>query len=220
LVQTRQLSREDWLKAARLAMVSSGIGDVKVDRLAKKLGVTRGSFYWHFKDHKDLLDALLQDWEVRNQYEIAQVRTRWARSDPDLSEIVAIWLGADPTFPAYDMAIRIWARKSPEVAAAVNRVDDAWVGLIEELFRREHFDEDEVFVRARVVYFHQIGYHALAIREDLDERLRLAPFYYKALTGKEPGDKFRATIAEIAEQAAASRTKRVRKRTAAAATAS
>ena len=180
--------------------VSSGIDDVKVDRLAKKMRVTRGSFYWHFENREDLQDALLQDWEVRNHFEMAQIRTRWSRSEPDLSEIVAIWLGEDPNFPSYDMAIRSWARKNNAVAAAVHRIDEAWVELIVELFRREHYSEDESFVRARIIYFHQVGYYALAISEDLAERIRLAPYYYKALTGREPGEKFRKTLEAFSRQ--------------------
>ena len=200
MVQHRQLNREDWLAVARKTLVASGIDDVKVERLAAKMRVTRGSFYWHFENRRDLLDALLNDWEVRNHFEMAQIRTRWSRSEPDLSEIVAIWIGGDPDFPSYDMAIRGWARKSPSVSEAVVRIDEAWVALIAELFRREDYSEDESFVRARVIYFHQVGYHALGIHEDVRERIRLAPLYYKALTGKEPGTKLRRTLDILSRQ--------------------
>jgi AcrR family transcriptional regulator len=200
LVQHRQLNREDWLAAARKALIASGIDDVKVERLAAKMRVSRGSFYWHFENRRDLLDALLNDWEVRNHFEMAQIRTRWSRSEPDLSEIVAIWIGGDPNFPSYDMAVRGWARKSESVSEAVVRIDEAWVALIAELFRREDYSEDESFVRARVIYFHQIGYHALGIHEEISERIRLAPLYYKALTGKEPGAKLRRTLDILSRQ--------------------
>ena len=58
----RQLSREDWTEAARKQLVAAGIEEVKVDRLARKMKVTRGSFYWHFKNRKDLLDSVLRVW--------------------------------------------------------------------------------------------------------------------------------------------------------------
>ncbi|MEI9851478.1 MAG: TetR/AcrR family transcriptional regulator [Sphingomonas sp.] len=69
-----RLGREDWIALARKVLVQSGIEDVKVVPLADRMQVTRGSFYWHFANRKDLLDALLSDWEVRNYFEIAQVR--------------------------------------------------------------------------------------------------------------------------------------------------
>ncbi len=108
-----RLTREDWLATAKTALVASGIDDVKVDRLAKRMNVTRGSFYYHFKDRQDLVDALLRDWEVRNRVEIAQVRDRWAAAGPDLSEVVAIWLGEEAGALAFDLAIRHWARRRP-----------------------------------------------------------------------------------------------------------
>ncbi len=60
---TPQLSRRDWVVAALAALSQGGVAAVKVDRLATRLKVTRGSFYWHFKAHADLLGAMLDFWE-------------------------------------------------------------------------------------------------------------------------------------------------------------
>jgi AcrR family transcriptional regulator len=198
---SRQLSREDWITEARKALVKSGIDDVKVDQLAKTMRVTRGSFYWHFEGRQALLDALLQDWEVRNHGELAQVRDRWSVSDPDLSEIVAIWLAEEPGFPAFDMAVRIWARKSPSVARAVRRIDSAWITLLTDLFRHSGFNETHSLVRARIAYFHQIGYYALAHPDSLKDRLQLAPDYYRSLTGREPGAKLARVLSQFGRAA-------------------
>ncbi|WP_176141595.1 TetR/AcrR family transcriptional regulator [Sphingopyxis flava] len=182
----RRLTREDWLAIAKKALVASGIDDVKIDRLARRMKVTRGSFYYHFADRKDLHAALLRDWEVRNGVEIAQVRDRWALDEPDLTEIAATWLRNDSGFLAFDMAVRMWARKSPSVARVVHRTDKAWVDLLTDLFCQSGYSDDEALVRARITYFHQIGYYALDVRETLEERLRLVPIYYAVLSGKPP----------------------------------
>lgn len=60
------LGRADWIKAALKLLVAEGESAVRITRLSEALGVTRGSFYWHFKDRADLLDALLETWERRN----------------------------------------------------------------------------------------------------------------------------------------------------------
>jgi AcrR family transcriptional regulator len=60
------LGREDWVRAARAALIREGINAVNVLPLSSRLRVTRGGFYWHFKDRADLLDALLTDWEANN----------------------------------------------------------------------------------------------------------------------------------------------------------
>ena len=182
----RRLTRADWINVATTVLVKSGIDDVKVDRLATRMKVTRGSFYWHFEDRQALLDALLDDWRSRNVREIEQIGAKWAATPPEFSELIRTWLGEDPLVPQIDMAIRAWAKKSQAVAKLVHQVDDDWVALLQDFFARAGLGPDESLVRARVVYFHQIGYYALAIEEDLEVRARLVPFYYEVLTGQRP----------------------------------
>src|SRR5690606_20790220 len=132
--------------------------------------------------------ALLHDWEVKNYLAISTIRARWASSAPDLTELIELWVEEGTESPAFGMAIRTWARGDADVEEVMHRVDNEWINLMQLLFSPEIYDESERLVRARVVYFHQVGYHALAMREPQEERLRLIPYYYKVLTGREPGD--------------------------------
>ncbi|MBB4633704.1 TetR/AcrR family transcriptional regulator [Sphingosinicella soli] len=206
---SRRLGREDWVGAARKALVEWGIHDVKVDRLARLLRVSRGSFYWHFKRRSELLDALLTDWEARNYFEIAQVRARWARSAPDIATVIALWLSEDPNVLSFDMAVRAWARRAPEVAQSVRRIDRAWIELLQDYFERDGLPKDEAVVRARVSYFHQIGYWALDLEEEPGERLRLVPTYYEVLTGRKPSPE----LGRLLKEHAAAKPKRRAKNT-------
>lgn len=178
-----RLTREDWVEWARKALIASGIDDVKVDVLARRLKVTRGSFYWHFKHRQELLDSLLDDWVANNRAEIAAVEKRATEGASGLTEMFKVWLGEDPNFPAFDIAIRVWARKSKAVALRVREIDEAWVALFRDFFESSGMEKTEAFVRARIMYFHQIGYYALSIRETLEERSKLGPVYFQALTG-------------------------------------
>ena len=196
----RRLTREDWVDVAQKVLVTSGIDDVKVDRLAKRMKVTRGSFYWHFEDRQALLDALLEDWRAHNVREIEQIASRWATTPLDFGEVIRIWLGEDPIVPQLDTAIRAWARKTPAVAKLVHETDDAWVTLLRSHFTRMGLGADESLVRARIVYFHQIGYYALAIEEDMAERVRLAPFYNEVLTGKPATPEMDAMLGSLLER--------------------
>lgn len=200
MVISRRLTREDWIAAARKTLVKSGIDDVKVDRLAKRMKVTRGSFYWHFEDRQALLDALLDDWRGRNVREIEQIAARWATKPLDFVEVIRIWLGEDPIVPQFDTAIRAWARKSSAVAKLVHQTDEAWVTLLQSHFTRMGLGPDESLVRARIVYFHQIGYYALAIDEDISERVRLAPFYNEVLTGQKATPELEAMLRSLIER--------------------
>ena len=66
----RDLGRDDWLQAARLALLKGGVEAVRVERLSRDLHVTKGSFYWHFKHREELLELLLREWEEELLQEI------------------------------------------------------------------------------------------------------------------------------------------------------
>lgn len=198
---TARLSREDWIEAARKVLIASGVDDVKVDRLAKKLEVTRGSFYWHFKHRKELLDALLAQWESQNRRELEQIAERSRQENDGFVELVRIWLSEDPAHPTFDMAIRFWARKSSHVASLVRKTDGAWINLFREIFEANGEERMMATARARVLYFHQIGYYALDLGEDMEDRLALSPHYYRVLMGQNGGEPLQEVIAELRDRA-------------------
>lgn len=193
------LTREVWIAAAREVLVLRGVDDIKIDRLARSLNVTRGSFYWHFRHRDDLLEALWRDWEAANHREIELVRARMPTRALALVELFRLWLGEDPTFPSFDTAIRVWARKSPPVAEVVHAVDAAWIGVFRRCFHELGIADPEADVRARVMYFHQVGYYALALNESIADRLKLAPFYYAVLTGREVPPELFAVLDELSQ---------------------
>lgn len=184
-----RLSRDDWLAAARAALIGKGKDAVKVERLAKTLNVTRGGFYWHFKDRDDLLDALLESWERETT---AAFQSTLEQDHPngmgEFLALVNLWIEEKAYSPAYDTAVRDWARTSDRVARAVKRVDNRRIDILKRIFLDLGFDDDEAFIRARVTYFHQIGYYTLGLGESQRERRKLLPLYVKVLSGREaPG---------------------------------
>jgi hypothetical protein len=78
--------------------------------------------------------------------------------------------------------VRDWARTSSKVLDAVHAVDDRRIGFIEQVFRDLGYAGKEAHVRARVTYYHQVGYYALGVREPRKKRLELLPYYTKILT--------------------------------------
>lgn len=180
----RRLTRADWVAAARDVFVDLGVGEVKVDRLARRLKISRGSFYWHFKSYNELLEALLNDWEERNREEMRGLRRRWTDIGADLSDVMTTWLAEDPQFPRFDMAVRLWARKLDVVDRAVRTVDAEWIDLLAEVFAKAGFAPDDAAARARVTYMHQVGFHALAFDEPFETRIAWARRYHVILTGR------------------------------------
>lgn len=179
------LGRADWILAAQKALISGGISAVKVERLARRLRVTRGSFYWHFMSHGDLLRELLKSWERTNTepFERALTENGAPHGMKEFMAIIHLWIDETDYSPPFDTAVRDWARTSREAAAAVRSADERRIAVLHRIFRDIGFADPEALIRARVTYFHQVGYYALAIREDPELRRKLVPLYCQVLLG-------------------------------------
>jgi AcrR family transcriptional regulator len=180
----QRLGPDSWIRAGREALIAVGVAGVKVELLAGALGVTTGSFYWHFKDRKALLEALLRDWETSSSAAMeAAVAAQPDDPAAQLAALVDVWIEEGAYDPAWDAAVRDWARVSAEAEAAVRRVDDRRITLLHGIFQRAGLADPEAFVRARITYFHQVGYYAMRIAEDRETRLALKPVYLSILGG-------------------------------------
>lgn len=177
-----RLGIDAWVEGARKVLVAGGVSAVKVDPLATALGVTTGSFYWHFKDRKALLASVLEHWELTNSAGLFAAVAR-TPNDPhqQLSDLVDVWIDEGDYCPAYDAAVRDWARTSPEAERAVRRVDEKRINLLQGIFTQLGYDEPRAFIRARVAYFHQVGYYALHIIETRKQRHDLKALYLEVL---------------------------------------
>jgi AcrR family transcriptional regulator len=175
------------VEAARQALIEGGVARVKVEPLAARLGVTTGSFYHHFRRREDLLDALLAHWERENTEPLIRaVREAGDEPDTQIDALFDAWLAENDYSPSYDSALRDWARTSEAAEAAVRRVDDRRIDLIAGIFRAFGYDADRAFIRARITYFHQVGYYAMRIIEPRAMRDRLRPVYREVLVGNPP----------------------------------
>ena len=106
------------------------------------------------------------------------------------------WVNPAIFSPRLDFAVREWARRSAHVRKALDRSDRVRTEALKALFVRFGYEDEDAFVRARVLYYMQIGYYALDLREPIEARLNLTPHYLKAFTGVDPSkaeiDAFRA----------------------------
>lgn len=179
-----RLGREDWIAEARRALIRAGAAEIKVDRLARALRVTRGSFYWHFKSRGDLLSALLLSWARSNTEPFRHVLQENTENPViQYRRFLETWIRATEFDPAYDAAMRAWARRAREAAVLVARADETRMAILRDILRRIGYDAMESEVRARVTYYHQVGYYALHIVESQRLRRKLLPTYFRVLAG-------------------------------------
>lgn len=126
--EKEQLSRDAWLDAAANAIAEGGFDNLRVLLLAKKLGVTRGSFYWHFKDHQDLVVSFLQRWRERRLAELANLRPISDDVEEETRRIMHLLLsdsGRHLWRMRVELAVRDLARRDQLAAQIVAEVDQA-----------------------------------------------------------------------------------------------
>lgn len=177
--------RDDWLEVARDMLIRGGVEAVTVQSISRKLGVTRGGFYGYFGSRDALLQRLLQDWQDVNTRALRRIAAPARRDgEAQFNELVDMWVEDEDYSPEYDSAIRDWARRSADVARTVHKVDKERIRLIERIFHNLGYLGLGAHVRARVTYYHQVGYYALAVHESRLTRRRLSPMYALALSGR------------------------------------
>lgn len=176
--------RDDWIDQARKVLIAEGVDRVKVESLAKRLGVTTGSFYHHFQNRQELLDALLEHWKMRNSGPMfAAVEAAGPDPQEQIEALFQVVLTESEYDPAYDGAVRAWAHADKAVGEIVRAVDDQRIDLMKGIFERFGYDAPRAFVRARIAYFQQVGYQAMKVTETLSERRALYQFYRDVLVG-------------------------------------
>lgn len=189
--ETRHIkaTREDWLNAARDVLVADGMAEVKVAVLGTRLGVSRSSFYWYFRNRDDLLTALLDDWEARNTKALVANCQAPSRN---ITEAVCNFFRCfvDPALfdQGLDFAVRAWARRDPALRLRLDTADSARLTAIAEMFARHGYSDEDADSRARILYYMQLGYHALEVREPMDLRMSLLDGYLRGFTGQDPDE--------------------------------
>lgn len=158
-----RLTRDDWLDAAFQAVVDGGFDKVRVLVIAQTLGVTRGSFYWHFTDHADLVSALIARWRER-EVELDRSLQLEATADPrmDLEHLLEAALahaGTDLENMRFELALRGLGRRDPAVAKLLVEVDAARMALFESKFQRLTGDPKTAEELAVLFYLTIVGSH-------------------------------------------------------------
>ena len=187
-----QLSREDWVEAAITLLVEGGIDTVQITQLARRLCVSRGSFYWHFENREDLLDALVDVWIARNTGVMVKALADAATLDDGLLNLFAVWVDRTLFDPEMDQAIRDWARHTPALFERLKSEDATRVSTIAEFLGAHGFEHPEAFIRARVIYFTQLSFYAQEVQEPMDIRLSYLDAYFRCFIGR-PADRSAAT---------------------------
>jgi AcrR family transcriptional regulator len=169
--------RSAWIEAALRALAAGGSDAVRVEALAKDLGISKGGFYWQFDNRRALLEETLDSWEKRGTEDvIATVDGEPDEPRTKLRRLFDLAPQAKDLF-AVELALRDWSRRDPDVAARLRRVDHRRLAYLRSLFEQFLEDEEDVEARAMLAYSLFVG-----------------AYFVKA----EPGKRSRAEVMQLA----------------------
>ena len=152
---TDQLSAKDWLNEGLKALAARGFTALKAEPLAKAMGVSRGSFYWHFADIGAFHTTILKHWrEVAAEQIIAGLEAA-AKTESPLPILLRQTFASRLTL---EKAVRTWATLDPTARKAVQAIDRRRLGYVENLLRRTGVAPEMARARAQILYGAFIGF--------------------------------------------------------------
>lgn len=150
---SERLTKSDWIEHGLRTLANEGASALKAGPMAEKLNVSRGSFYWHFRDIADFRSQLLRSWQERSTEQV--IREIAGRDEPD--RLRRLMRRAFAAKPVLDRAIRSWAAEDGEVAAIVASVDARRVTYIAGLLVEAGVDRQKAPSRAAFMYWAYLG---------------------------------------------------------------
>ena len=151
-----------WIDEGLRALAAGGPDAVRVEPLARALGVSKGGFYWHFDDRRALLEAMLDAWEREGVDEVIdRVESEPGDARAKLRRLFELASSSEDLLKI-DLAVRDWSRREQAVAERLRRVDNRRMEYMRFLFGAFCPDEDEVEARCMLAFSLWIGNHFMA----------------------------------------------------------
>ena len=175
-----RLNREDWIRGAFEMLCTGGVESVKIVPLAEQLGVTSGSFYWHFKNRRELHDALLAYWE----HEMTDAAIDAATTFPGPPK-KRIWFLMEQVMnlglARYDLAIWHWAQSDAAVQEIFRRSVEKRFAFAAWMFKQAGFSKNQAEVRGRMMVVYMMGESTL-VSDTLEKRKQQLRAKFNILT--------------------------------------
>lgn len=154
-----QLDRPGWVEGAIDILAKEGFSGLRVEVLAKSFGVTKGSFYWHFKDRQDLLMAVIDHWKEGRIRDIEkQTRAVPGKEGDQLLSVIEVYSAIrNRKGMAIELAVRDWAQRDAAVAQVVEEVDLYRLECTRRLFISCGLSEAEARSRSVLLYAYVFG---------------------------------------------------------------
>ncbi|WP_107924398.1 TetR/AcrR family transcriptional regulator [Lysinibacillus parviboronicapiens] len=147
-----QLTREDWVKAGLQQLAEAGIHKVRIETLARSLKISKGSFYHYFRDHQELLESMIDYWEMHATMRIIH---SMEQEDASLEQLLRISFSSDKKV---EIGIYDWAKYDTLVAARLVDIEEQRIHCVAKLYQKKGIAAPQAIVRARLAYLTYVGW--------------------------------------------------------------
>jgi AcrR family transcriptional regulator len=179
----RRLNRNEWLEAAMQVIADEEQRVLTIQILCEKLGVSRGSFYWHFKNRGEFVQSLIKYWEQKSTLELRdEMESLEASPEDQLFKLISSILGYK--YRKFELSMRHWAMSEPDAREILQRIDSARYQAVRSLFERMGFTGDELEMRTQtcVIYYNFADEFSVELIEDLETEIRQSRLRHDMLT--------------------------------------
>lgn len=179
-----RLSRDEWLARALDILATEGQAKLRVEAICAALGVTKGSFYWHFKDRDDFVRSLVLFWSDQfTQPVMTRVTQSASEAGGRLKSLLHVV--SDGGYARYEVSIRAWAAQDPELAAVIVRdVDERRLAFVGEIFTDLGFDGKESEMRARACIAYLSYESACFVKSPGEGRAEMLDMFFSIVTAR------------------------------------
>ncbi|GMX62969.1 TetR/AcrR family transcriptional regulator [Paenibacillus elgii] len=175
-----QLTSDDWIRAGLETLSQSGIASVKIEAIARKLKISKGSFYHYFRDRADLLEAMLFYWEEHLTREVIGQMENSGLSAKEQFQALVYQSFSHTT--KLQSAILAWANQDEQIGKRVKAIEQERLRYIAKLFNEMGFDPADSATRAEISYFTFLGWIDRSSRDPALKSTQLADAFINLIT--------------------------------------
>ena len=152
---SRGKSKNDWLKAGLDMLGTASVAEISVEALARRLGIAKSGFYWHFKDRREYLNQLLDYW-YREIIEVISENEQIKELEPVTRLTTAVEMIFRHDLVKYELALHQWATTNKRADRVMRKANRVRIEFTKTIFAELGFDEDEIEIRSMLTLIYQL----------------------------------------------------------------
>ncbi len=182
-IKLKRVSKDEWLNCALEALENSGVDGVRIDALARQLGVARSGFYWHFKDRQDLLAHMLEYW-TQEYTKVVTENKDFAGGTPVQRLENVMRTIRDYDLGRFEAAIFVWSQSDPIARKALDVTHKQRMDFIGNIFSEIGFEGDELDMRVQLFVGYMAWEYSIFYAQSKTKQNRLLKLRLRLLTEK------------------------------------